>query len=632
MELEASLMSPTGDRRDSDDSHERRSLRSRSRKGSSSSSSSSSSHHRHRSKGKRRSRSGSEDPAQANALVIASPVTFILEDEPPMLLASDKPLAPVVEDPTPPSPPRELATPTEPEARVQKGSLQHREDEEKGQGRRASALRKGARGRARSEVPAATDFKELVQQAPELTEVVGRLEAVMSFNMLLLKVIQLQRVSRGFVDRRRARRLRAERLVQRIMSGELEVDETSRKVREVDYFSEKLGYKTLRERFYRVMEKKVRKKVVKVKTVARLLISKARNEGEAHRAERDRQAAGLRIQTKIRQYLAIKKVAGMLLELEQNIAVTHIQASARMLLAVRRYRRLLAAHREALAHKQLQGRCASQIQRRYRGFRVRVRYWQQLQAIRRRLEERRLSRKDFAALRIQCAYRVYRACQARQNLAKEARAKWEREEEERIIRAEVERRHRGIDREAKAIIMQCAMRSFVARRKTARRRAERVRRAAMQKELQASDAVLRIQRVYRGHKARRWFGRNYQSLAFEREERSYCIECTGRQRNPATRLCRTCRDRYCDPCWKRFHARGNKRMHTYKVLEGDSVYDFSRFRQPTMGDWVEHWDSSVQATYYYNVRTGEASWVVPDDFEQASAFDSSPYIGYRTFM
>ena len=29
-------------------------------------------------------------------------------------------------------------------------------------------------------------------------------------------------------------------------------------------------------------------------------------------------------------------------------------------------------------------------------------------------------------------------------------------------------------------------------------------------------------------------------------------------------------------------------------------------------EWIEYWDESAQASYFYNVRTGEASWIPPE--------------------
>ena len=31
-----------------------------------------------------------------------------------------------------------------------------------------------------------------------------------------------------------------------------------------------------------------------------------------------------------------------------------------------------------------------------------------------------------------------------------------------------------------------------------------------------------------------------------------------------------------------------------------------------VGEWVEHWDEEIEAFYYYNSISGEASWVNPD--------------------
>lgn len=149
----------------------------------------------------------------------------------------------------------------------------------------------------------------------------------------------------------------------------------------------------------------------------------------------------------------------------------------------------------------------------------------------------------------------------------------------------------------------------------------------MQLDKKRLAAACLLQRVFRGYRARVWLGNNYRRLVLEREDRTYCVECTGSVRSVATRLCRTCRDRYCEACWKRFHAHGNKRAHIYRplVVEDDMMMPGG---QP-QSEWVEHWDSSAQATYYYNLRTGEASWTTPEEldggmtpYNQLSAYNS----------
>lgn len=54
--------------------------------------------------------------------------------------------------------------------------------------------------------------------------------------------------------------------------------------------------------------------------------------------------------------------------------------------------------------------------------------------------------------------------------------------------------------------------------------------------------------------------------------------------------------------------------HVLSTTETDSFYDYSEQNNELDvegSDWQECWDEEVEAHYYYNTRTGEASWVNP---------------------
>lgn len=40
--------------------------------------------------------------------------------------------------------------------------------------------------------------------------------------------------------------------------------------------------------------------------------------------------------------------------------------------------------------------------------------------------------------------------------------------------------------------------------------------------------------------------------------------------------------------------------------------DYKSNKEEEENPWVEYWDDEIESTYYYNVKTGEASWVSPD--------------------
>jgi hypothetical protein len=275
---------------------------------------------------------------------------------------------------------------------------------------------------------------------------------------------------------------------------------------------------------------------------------------------------------------------------------------------------------------------------------VRVKHWGTLQSMKHRLIASRLSVRDRAALRIQCAYRCHLAILETERLSKAYKIMRAREEEEERVAAEVKATHARLLLEAKVLMVQCATRAYLAVLRLRRRKEAAKRREALEWARRQLAAAQLLQRVYRGHRGRKWFINNYARLEVDREDRRFCVECVGAHRQLASRLCRVCRDRYCDACWLRFHAHGNKRLHTYKALETGGISN-GNFNSPYGGynngfdlgaptmqagqsEWVEQWDSSAQATYYYNARTGEASWVTPEELE-------NPYsqpTGYSNFL
>jgi len=421
----------------------------------------------------------------------------------------------------------------------------------------------------------------------------------MSFSETVHRVVLLQRVVRAWAYRRRTHRT----------SLNPELLETAWEEPSHDHH-EKIG-----------------KAVVKLQSVGRMLwaakrVSRMREQRSMSLPPDDEvhQHAAMVIESRYRQHLAEKRMKKILEQNEHKRAIQVIQVVMRTFLNLRRKRR----EEERREMEEIHNLAALMIQRLWRGHHVRCIMWYDIQYAKRRLLEMKLSKRDRSALIIQCSYRSYKARMLHKRLRQEWMTRKRREEEERRIQLEIEAIHERLTRAEKINILPWIVKVIVAVQRAKRNVALHKQRVGEQLALEASTT---IQRYVRGHLTRIWFFNNYRQLVIDREERKFCIECTGKTRNLATRLCHTCRDRYCESCWNKFHAHGNKRFHTYKgLIEGgeyveDNVQEFGGripgiVVKPPVTDWVEYWDDSAQATYYYNLRTGEASWTTPEELEQ----------------
>jgi hypothetical protein len=183
------------------------------------------------------------------------------------------------------------------------------------------------------------------------------------------------------------------------------------------------------------------------------------------------------------------------------------------------------------------------------------------------------------------------------------------------------------------------------------------------------DAAKRIQARIRGILSRKWFQKNIAQLKKQRRLRAYCVEC---ETVIATRRCRNCKDKFCVNCYEQLHQKGKRKTHSWENVMVDNrmivvAYDannnninnnnvgvstrrkFNNFSatsgtdddssQNRLGgqpfkrtavqqqakqsqqqqqkkandsnDWEEFYDQAARAKYWYNKKTGEASWVSP---------------------
>ena len=185
----------------------------------------------------------------------------------------------------------------------------------------------------------------------------------------------------------------------------------------------------------------------------------------------------------------------------------------------------------------------------------------------------------------------------------------QKEEDEELERS-LDALHKEQEMLLYVLRVQNAYRTKKAREKFNFAQIARMQLSKVRNEEQREKSCIRIQAFVRGQKERLWMLQNYEILKRELEYRSYCVECMAEY---ATRRCTTCLDRYCVNCWNYIHSKGRKRQHAWDVIAMPEVV----VEEPKEGgggggeEWVEHWDDSANASYYYNQVTGEASWVKP---------------------
>ena len=119
--------------------------------------------------------------------------------------------------------------------------------------------------------------------------------------------------------------------------------------------------------------------------------------------------------------------------------------------------------------------------------------------------------------------------------------------------------------------------------------------------------------------------------------RAYCVECTMKI---ATKRCRQCKDKFCTDCFTLMHRTGNRKKHSYENVRPDKrLFDDAKTatkssaavqsssytgqksdtqeknRKPkavnSKKDWEEFYDEQAKAKYWFNSKTGEASWIQP---------------------
>jgi hypothetical protein len=138
-----------------------------------------------------------------------------------------------------------------------------------------------------------------------------------------------------------------------------------------------------------------------------------------------------------------------------------------------------------------------------------------------------------------------------------------------------------------------------------------------------------IQALVRGVRGRKKYRKMLPALRKDQQMRSLCIEC---EKKKAIRRCVQCKDRFCELCYINFHKKGNRQKHNYEIIRAlaqakevtpvmiESISSIKNNEKPeqiaaakksSKRDWEEFYDKSAKAKYWFNKKSGEASWICP---------------------
>jgi len=175
----------------------------------------------------------------------------------------------------------------------------------------------------------------------------------------------------------------------------------------------------------------------------------------------------------------------------------------------------------------------------------------------------------------------------------------------------------------------------------------------MKEKQRQADAVLahrnfsvaKIQAMVRGVQCRVRFAKNLPALKKALTAKGFCVEC---ENKVARRRCRQCRDNFCEACYDKLHKKGKSKVSLQKKIYIYIPIKFIQFCSGKRKDhnwvsvtgregrssggnrtldsagagagvvkgpkWEEFWDESAKANYWFNVDTGEATWIKPAGF------------------
>jgi len=202
-------------------------------------------------------------------------------------------------------------------------------------------------------------------------------------------------------------------------------------------------------------------------------------------------------------------------------------------------------------------------------------------------QQKRTKAMGESALKVQCAFRGHRARKLHADRKKDHEEELKRLREERAANEEIERLKRKQRRELAALKVQSAMRAKWARRDAAEklRRQIAARREFERREREA-NAAKTIQALYRAR-----------------------------------------RDRKMIKVMKR-RVREQKRAMIDAAAEAAAKREEHEANDDAAGEWIEYWDETHQAPYWFNTVTQEARWENPSRFD--AGYESSYTAGTAT--
>lgn len=274
------------------------------------------------------------------------------------------------------------------------------------------------------------------------------------------------------------------------------------------------------------------------------------------------------------------------------------------------------------AHKK-----ASKIQALVRGVAGRTWMRQNLKRLKKELEKRKHKKRVKATIVIQCMLRkrFAKAVFAKKLIEYEEHMKEKRALEE--LEEKLDDIHEGHLNNLMSTRIQSKARKGKARLTYAQKKLAALESVERRRRELLFGSAQKIQALGRGHVYRLRHTRNLPGLLRDKQKRAFCVEC---ESVLAVKRCRSCRDRYCAPCFDKIHKKGKRLMHGWDPIiderksksrtstaGGEGGGRTGRGRTPQVPvkkdepEWEEYYDEAAGAKYWYNPTTGEASWIDP---------------------
>jgi hypothetical protein len=260
----------------------------------------------------------------------------------------------------------------------------------------------------------------------------------------------------------------------------------------------------------------------------------------------------------------------------------------------------------------------------------RCRYLRGYKRLVREREARRKARRVRAATLLQGFARIIKAKKAvvkrRKIVAEENRMKKAMDD----LEGRLDSVHTDLMTDLMTTRAQAGVRGLLGKKAKERKVVDQEMDAKKQEAQRRRLSATKIQALTRGVQSRVRFKKAMPGLIKERTARSFCVEC---EQNVATKRCRQCKDRYCDSCYSKMHRKGARRAHGWDPVSVSASVNKAAAKLNDMKDkkaggagavgpdgkaaggskkdWEKFYDNAAKAHYWFNAKTGEASWVKP---------------------